>query len=105
MSKFSFEKQRVDVVSQQSDKVVEDAPMSGVLTRVNGGFRFEEEAAPVKVHTRNPKVYEGRLISVVRQKDNSVKFSFKNLRADFDFDQFAINVYDEVSNALALVNN
>ena len=74
--------------------------LTGAISRNGNKFIFEEEATASKPHTRNPKIYDGNYVSLVRKKDNTLQFAFKKMDVDFDHDKFALDVYIEVSNAL-----
>ena len=52
---------------------------------------------------RNPRVYNGRFISVTRRDDGSLRLNFKPLRmeaADFTVDSYALGVCNEIREAL-----
>ena len=52
---------------------------------------------------RNPRVFNGRFISVTRRDDGSLRLNFKPLRAeaaDFTIDSYAIGVCNEIRQAL-----
>ena len=52
---------------------------------------------------RNPRVFNGRFISVTRRDDGSLRLNFKPLRAeaaDFTIDGYAIGVCNEIRQAL-----
>ena len=72
----------------------------GSISRDDTDFIFEEVATPCKPHTRNPKIYDGKHVSLIRKRDNSIQFTFKKMDMDFDHEKFALDVYIEVSNAL-----
>jgi hypothetical protein len=51
---------------------------------------------------RNPRVYNGKFISVTRQDDGSLRPNFKPLKIgeDFSLERYALGVYNELSIAL-----
>ena len=51
---------------------------------------------------RNPRVYNGRYISVTRQDDGGLRPNFKplNMGEDFNLERYALGVYNELCIAL-----
>ena len=51
---------------------------------------------------RNPRVFNGKHISVTRQDDGSLRLNFKELKtgAGFSVERFALGVYNEICMAL-----
>ena len=85
---------------QDGSVIANNKCLHGLLSPTTDGFRFEEEVRTAKPHTRNPKIFDGELISLVRKEDNSIQFSFKTTKEDFNPEDFAFKVYQEVSNAI-----
>lgn len=85
---------------QDGSEIANNRCLHGLLSPTTDGFRFEEEVRTAKPHTRNPKIFDGELISLVRKEDNSIQFSFKTTKEDFNPEDFAFKVYQEVSNAI-----
>lgn len=85
---------------QGNSTITPDKCLHGVLAQTSDGFRFEEEVKAAKPHTRNPKIYDGQIVSLVRKEDNSIQFSFKATNDTFDPENFPFLVYQEVSNAI-----
>lgn len=77
--------------------------LRGVLAATKQGFRFEEVVKKSKPHTRNPKIYDGDLVSLVRKEDSTVQFAFKATKEDFDPESFPFKVYQEVSSAIQMI--
>ena len=52
---------------------------------------------------RNPRVFNGKFISVTRQDDGSLRLNFKPIKigADFSLERYALGVYNELCMALA----
>lgn len=89
---------------QPGSEVTTRKRLSGTLLQGKEGFRFEEEASRVKPHTRNPKVFNGKYVSLMRKEDNSLQFAFKAMQPDFDHENFAFMVYQEVANAIKMID-
>lgn len=98
-----FFNQQVDCYLQDGATVSEKESLVGALTKTAGGFRFEQEARKPRTRSRNPKIFDNRYISLVRRKDKSLKFSFKELPPNADLDKYAFEVYCEIENALRLI--
>ena len=51
---------------------------------------------------RNPRVFNGKFITVTRRGDGSLRLNFKELKvgADFNLERFALGVYNELCMAL-----
>jgi hypothetical protein len=51
---------------------------------------------------RNPRVFNGKFISVTRQDDGSLRLNFKPIKigADFSLERYALGVYNELCMAL-----
>lgn len=90
--------------SLQTDSTVSDKKsLLGVLTTNTVGFRFEEVVKARKPHTRNPKIFDGQFVSLVRKENNTVQFSFKTTREDFDPAVFPHKVCLELINAIKMI--
>lgn len=93
----------VDVKTQlRHDRIAEvGKSYQGVLThdRVEH-YTFVETLSTIG--KRNPRVFDGRYITVTRRDDGSLRFNFKavNIGPDFNEYNYAIGVYIEVLRAL-----
>ena len=69
-------------------------------------FRYDEHFTFVETlpwsMKRNPRVYNGRYISVTRQDNGSLRPNFKPLKMgdDFSLERYALGVYNELCIAL-----
>lgn len=91
-------------ILQKDDEPMTNKCINGVLTFIPDGIRFEEEAKNIKPRTRNPKLYDGRVISLVRKPDNTIQFAFKSLGANFNSKGYARKVFREITNALQVID-
>lgn len=65
----------------------------------DGSFIFEESIR--KVHTtRNPKLFDGKHISMVRKANGQYQIHMKAMSADIDRKNYAFEVYCEIFSAL-----
>lgn len=92
--------QRVDCYLQAGSTISEKECLVGTFTKTPKGLRFEQETKTTKTRTRNPKIYDNQHISVVRRADNSLKFSFKELKPGASLETFASEVYWEIAAAI-----
>lgn len=100
MAKKVFSNTTLACSLQDGSVITENKCLHGLLIPTGDSFRFEEEVKKSKTHTRNPKIYDGDFISLVRKEDNSIQFSFKTTKDDFDPENFAFMVYSEVTKAI-----
>jgi hypothetical protein len=70
-------------------------------------FRFDEhytfvETLPSTNGKRNPRLFEGRYITITRREDGSLNLNFKSLKmeAGFTVDGYALAVCNELRQAL-----
>lgn len=89
------------ISTQDGSAISVNRNLVGILLKKSPNhYCFEEETRVPTYHTRHPKVWDSKHISVVRRKDNSLKFSFKELKSGFDPEKFAFEVYEEINKAL-----
>ena len=83
------------VLTRDSDAVIDD-----FLCR-DAHYTFIETQATAKVR-RNPRIYDGKYISVTIQDDGTPRPNFKPLKADagFSADGYALAVCNELRQAL-----
>jgi hypothetical protein len=64
-------------------------------------YSFREIQSPT-AYKRNPRIYNGKYITLTLRKDGSPQFNFKAVRLDADFntERFALEVYNELREAL-----
>ena len=65
-------------------------------------FTFREGKLSPVICKRNPRVFDGRYITVTRRDDGSLRLNFKELKvgADFNLERYALGVYNELCIAL-----
>ena len=90
----------------QSDAIlIEGQCYNGILTRDGEShFRFEEATRKGRP-PRNPKLFDGKYVSMVRMQNGRYQLHLKPMdTADFDRDSFAFGVYSEITNALRIID-
>lgn len=75
---------------------------TGVLRRDSEDHYDFRETLPPTAYKRNPRLFNGRYITVTCRADGSLHLNFKNVVMDDDFsvDSFAIGVCNELRQAL-----
>jgi hypothetical protein len=69
-------------------------------------FRYDEHYTFVEtlpwLTKRNPRVFRGKYITVTRRSDGSLRLNFRPVKMDesFNFERFALGVYNEICMAL-----
>ncbi|MGN0309026.1 MAG: hypothetical protein ACI4C3_00315 [Bacteroides sp.] len=92
-------------VMQTDTLLTEGQCYNGILTRDGEcHFRFEEAVRKGK-HQRNPKLFDGRYISMVRMQNGRYQIHLKTMdSAHLDGPKFAFGVYTEIVNALKIID-
>lgn len=87
----------------RSDRIARmDESYPGVLTRDDVDHFIFTETLPPTACRRNPRLFDGRYISLTRWNDGSLRLYFKKLNTDesFSVEKFALGVFNEISMAL-----
>lgn len=89
---------------QQTEGLENDQCLSGVISKTQDGFRFEES---VKGHRdkRNPKLFDGSYCSLVHMANGKYQIHMKTINASVvkDPNDFAFKVYSELLNAFKVI--
>ena len=95
----------LQLVMQHSETFTRPVTHAGVLSRNEDGYRFEESVKQ-KRPRRNPKLYEGKYVSLVHRHDGKYACSLKCIRGnekDFDHHTVAFHIYLELIDALQII--
>ncbi len=106
MKKIELNNAQVTLHMQEMAEIRNDKVYNGIFsTHKDGTFLFEE-AVTSNSHPRNPKLYDGKYITLVRMRNGRYQPHLKtlNISSDFDPQQFAFHVYSELINALNYVS-
>lgn len=107
MQKISFNNVNLDCFMQQVIEITNQECHKGVISmNGDGHMRFEETAAPQPRWSRNPHIFEGKVINMARKKDGQLKFNFKavNVKNEkFSASDYAFRVYSELLEALQII--
>lgn len=90
---------------QKSVELQPSECLSGVISKTEDGFRFEES---VKGHRdkRNPKLFDGSYCSLVHMQNGKYQIHMKTINASAitDPNDFAFKVYSELLNAFKIID-
>lgn len=89
----------------QDDALLQEGKCyNGVLTRdAEDHFRFEETIRKGRA-PRNPKLFDGKYLSMVRMQNGKYQLHLKTMDETLDRDKFAFGVYSEIINALKIMD-
>lgn len=104
MNRKTYSGINLNCVLQHETEISETQCLTGIISRTDGGFRFEEEIKKGRP-PRNPKLYDGRYISLVRMVNGRYQMHAKTMNLEKDFDPAAIagGFYQDVINALSFI--
>lgn len=89
---------------QNKKQLPETECLNGIISVIKGGVLFQE-TIPRKREARNTKLYEGKLVSLVRRKDGRYYPLLKAIKSSdvSDRSTLAFSIYSEISEALNCV--
>lgn len=103
MKKKTYTATNLACVLQQSEEITKEQCLNGVISKTSDGFRFEETIRKGRP-PRNPKLYDGKFISMVKMQNGRYQCHLKTMEEDFDRKNFAFNVYSELTSAMAILD-
>lgn len=97
----------VDLVCtlQHDHEVTNDKCLHGVISKTEGGFRFEEAVRECRPR-RNPKLFDGKFCALVHMKNGKYKIHMKAIDASENTkpQELAFKVYSELLNAFRIID-
>ena len=91
-------------VMQNDSILVKGHCYNGILTRDSEThYRFEETIRKGR-RPRNPKLFDGKHISMVRKSNGKYQIHMKAMGEKLDREKFALEIYSEVVSALKIVD-
>lgn len=96
----------INVVLQNEAEVSSDNCPKGIISiDEKGEFRFEEEIRKGRP-PRNPKLYDGHFISMVRMQNGKYQCHLKTINPtkDLDRNELAFKVYRELLSAFNIID-
>lgn len=104
MKKKVYSKIELACIFQQAEDIDLTKCHNGIISRQGKNkFRFEETIHKGRP-PRNPKLYDGKYISMIRMKNGKYQFYMKALSDDFDRDKLPFNIYNEIVKALQILD-
>lgn len=103
MNKITFSNTTLTCTFQKSDELLESQCLIGVISKTPKGFRFEEAIRKSRP-PRNPKLYDGKFISMVKMQNGRYQCHLKTMDKGFDKHTFAEGVYQDIVNALKIID-
>jgi len=101
MNRKSYQNVTLTCLTQQ-DEISADFCPNGIISLAPDGFRFEESIRKGR-SPRNPKLFDGNYLSMVRMQNGRYQLHLKTMSDDLDREKFAFGVYSEIINALKIM--
>ena len=104
MQKKTYSGIQLNCVFQNVTELDNSVCLTGIISRNNGGFRFEEEIKKGRP-PRNPKLYDGKYVSLVRMVNGKYQMHAKTMCLEPGFDPavIAFGFYQDVISALKYI--
>lgn len=102
MNKKTYTQTNLSCTLQQDTEISNDKFHVGIISKTSDGFRFEEAIRKGRP-PRNPKLYDGKYVSMVRMQNGKFQMHLKTMDENLDRDKFAFGVYSEITNALKFI--
>lgn len=105
MQKKTYNGIQLNCVFQQVTELTDSVCLTGIISRNENGFRFEEEIKKGR-SPRNPKLFDGQYCSLVHMQNGRYQIHMKTINASAiaDRNQFAFNVYNELLTAFSIID-
>lgn len=90
---------------QQDNEISQNKCYTGIFSKRGDSLKFEEAIRKGRA-PRNPKLFDGKYITLVRKTNGKYQIHAKALRIEPDFNPSAIafGYFQEVSSALKFIN-
>lgn len=102
MNKKTYTSTNLSCTLQQDTEITNDKCHVGIISKTSDGFRFEEAIRKGRP-PRNPKLYDGKYVSMVRMQNGKFQMHLKTLDENLDREKFAFGVYSEITSALKII--
>lgn len=104
MKKKTYSNTTLTCTLQQSDELQESQCLTGIISKTREGFRFEEAVHKGRP-PHNPKLYDGKYISMVRRKNGRYQCHIKTFDPkEMDRSRVAYDIYAEISQAFQIID-
>ena len=102
MYKKIYDQTQLACLLQENAEMNPSKCLTGVLSQTPDVFCFEEAIRKGRA-PRNPKLFDGKYISMVRMQNGRYQIHFKAMDLPIDREHFAFSVYCEVAHALQVI--
>ncbi len=104
MQKKTYKDIQLNCVFQHVTELNDSVCLTGIISRNDGVFCFEEEIRKGRA-PRNPKLYDGQYVSLVRMLNGKYQIHAKTMRLEPGYDPSAIafGFYQDVISALKFI--
>ena len=105
MQKKTYSGIQLNCVFQNVTELDPSVCLTGIISRNESGFRFEEEIKKGRP-PRNPKLYDGEYVSLVRMVNGKYQMHMKTIDASAieNRRELAFNVYTELLSAFDIID-
>lgn len=105
MQKKTYNSVNLTCLYQQDSEIINNKCLNGVISKTDGGFRFEEAIRSGRPK-RNPKLFDGKFCSLVHMANGRYKIHMKTIDASKELDrhELAFKVYSELLNAFTIID-
>ena len=92
-------------ILQQDNEISQNKCYTGIFSKSDNALKFEEAIRKGRA-PRNPKLFDGKYITLVRKTNDKYQIHAKTLRIEPDFNpsDVAFGYFQEVSSALKFIN-
>lgn len=105
MTKFFITNANITCALQQDSEIINEKCLTGILSRNNDGFLFEEAIRKGRA-PRNPKLFDGKYISMVRKQNGRYQCHIKTFNPkEMDRKKTAFAIYCELTQAFNIIEN
>ena len=103
MKRLNIQNTQIEIIMQNSADILIPKSLTGILSKrkEENAFRFEESVRPA-TPARNPKLYDGQYISLVRKSNGKYQIYTRLLEVNSSFDPsfVAVQFFREINDAL-----
>ena len=103
MNKKTYSSTKLTCVLQEDYEITPDKCHTGIISITSDGFLFQESIRKGRP-PRNPKLYDGKYVSMVRMQNGRYHMHLKTLDDHIDREHYAFDVYCDIMNAFNLSN-
>ena len=105
MQKRTYKSINLACTLQQDDEITTDKCLNGVISKTEGGFRFEEAVRKGRPK-RNPKLFDGNYCSLVHMQNGRYQIHMRTIDASSidDSQTLAFKVYSELLNVFDIID-